>query len=111
MRSTCENVNKIYKFHIQNYEKCEKNQGAFCEELNNFKEAYNNKRSKATYCAGLSQILPPTEVDNSFAKEKKNEINKIEKEKTECLENILDEVNENCEESFHNIGYKSQRET
>ncbi|SBS96051.1 PIR Superfamily Protein, partial [Plasmodium malariae] len=52
-----------------------------------------------------------TLLHSRLQRKKINEINKIEKEKTECLENILEEVNENCEGSFHNIGYPSQRDT
>ncbi|KAI4840538.1 uncharacterized protein MKS88_000144 [Plasmodium brasilianum] len=104
MRSTCENVNKIYKFYIQNYEKCEKNhQLAFCEELNDFKEAYNSKKGKFTPVKTL--------LHSCLQRKKINEINKIEKEKTECLENILEEVNGDCEGSLHNIGYQSKRDT
>ncbi|SBS94084.1 PIR Superfamily Protein, partial [Plasmodium malariae] len=73
--STCNKIKLCYQFYIQHYEECQKKSNdAFCEELNNFKKAYDDKMNKFTPCEGLpqtlpqieqtsTQILPPTKVD------------------------------------------------
>ncbi|SBT85892.1 PIR protein [Plasmodium malariae] len=55
----CSDINNLYSLYKSNYEKCQKNSDdAFCEELSNFKEAYENKMKTLTPCDGLPITLP-----------------------------------------------------
>ncbi|KAI4839613.1 hypothetical protein MKS88_002170 [Plasmodium brasilianum] len=76
--STCNKIEECYQFYIQHYKECQKKSNdAFCEELINFKNAYDEKMNKLTPCNGLphtlpqleqtsAQILPPKEEDYLF---------------------------------------------
>ncbi|KAI4840531.1 hypothetical protein MKS88_001260 [Plasmodium brasilianum] len=63
----CSKIQECYSFYIEHYDKCQKNSNdAFCEELINFKKAYDNKMSTVNPCPGLPHILPPTNTDYIF---------------------------------------------
>ncbi|SBT85517.1 PIR protein [Plasmodium malariae] len=58
----CKSVRECYNIYNDNYNKCQKNSNdPFCEELINFKYAYDDKMNKFTPCEGLPQTLPQTE--------------------------------------------------
>ncbi|SCN11998.1 PIR protein [Plasmodium malariae] len=63
----CSNIQKCYNFYNDNYKECQKKKNdAFCEELINFKNAYDDKMNKFNPCKGLPQTLPPKEIDYLF---------------------------------------------
>ncbi|KAI4833798.1 PIR protein [Plasmodium brasilianum] len=74
----CINIKKCYNFYNDNYKECQRNnEGLFCEELNNFKKAYDDKMNKLSPCIGLPKTLPqieqtstkiltPTKEDDAF---------------------------------------------
>ncbi|SCP02966.1 PIR protein [Plasmodium malariae] len=73
----CNNIKNLYSIYKDNYEKCPINSNdPFCEELINFKKAYDDKMHKLSPCKDLpktlphieqtSQILPPTKEDDAF---------------------------------------------
>ncbi|SBT01358.1 PIR Superfamily Protein, partial [Plasmodium malariae] len=64
----CKSVRECYNFYNDNYKECQKNSNdPFCEELINFKNAYDDKMNIFTPCEGLPQTLPPKEeVDCLF---------------------------------------------
>ncbi|SCP03059.1 PIR protein [Plasmodium malariae] len=133
----CNKIQECYNFYIEHYDKCQKNkEDAFCEELSNFKKAYDNKMLKVAPCSGLPHILPPTQVDYIFvaslttsvalltlftlfflykftplkswlhSRLKRKTIIELEEETTNFLQNIQEEVNRIHGESFHNISYQ-----
>ncbi|SBS95161.1 PIR Superfamily Protein [Plasmodium malariae] len=56
----CNSVRQCYNFYNDNYKKCQgNNESSFCEELTNFKKAYENKMKTLTPCDGLPKTLPP----------------------------------------------------
>ncbi|KAI4839071.1 PIR protein [Plasmodium brasilianum] len=56
----CNSVTACHGIYMNNYEECQKNSNdAFCEELTNFKKAYENKMKTLTPCDGLPKTLPP----------------------------------------------------
>ncbi|KAI4836002.1 PIR protein [Plasmodium brasilianum] len=58
----CESVRECYNFYNNNYKECQQNSNdPFCEELINFKNAYDDKMNKFTPCEGLPKILPQIE--------------------------------------------------
>ncbi|SBT00258.1 PIR Superfamily Protein, partial [Plasmodium malariae] len=60
--STCNKIELCYQFYIQHYEECQKKSNdAFCEELINFKKAYDYKMSKLSPCNDLPKTLPQIE--------------------------------------------------
>ncbi|SBS92849.1 PIR Superfamily Protein, partial [Plasmodium malariae] len=132
----CNKIQESYNFYIKHYDKCQKNkEDAFCEELSNFKKAYDNKMRNVAPCSGLPHILPPTQVDYIFvaslttsialltlftlfflykftplkswlhSRLKRKTIIELEEETTNFLQNIQ-EVNRIHGESFHNISYQ-----
>ncbi|KAI4836217.1 hypothetical protein MKS88_004005 [Plasmodium brasilianum] len=74
----CNSVRECYNFYNDNYKECQKKSNdPFCEELMNFKKAYDYKMNKLSPCNGLpqtlpqieqtsTQILPPTKEDYVF---------------------------------------------
>ncbi|SBT86383.1 PIR protein [Plasmodium malariae] len=63
----CNKIQECYNFYTEHYDKCQKNSNdAFCEELINFKKAYDNKMSTVNPCPRLPYILPPTNTDYIF---------------------------------------------
>ncbi|SBT85653.1 PIR protein [Plasmodium malariae] len=66
--SICNNIKRLYSFYNDNYKECQKKTNdPFCDELINFKNAYDDKMNKFTPCEGLPQTLPPKEeVDYLF---------------------------------------------
>ncbi|SBS96092.1 PIR Superfamily Protein [Plasmodium malariae] len=63
----CNNNQECYNLYIENYKYCKiYREDAFCEELINFKEAYDNKMSILITCSGLPRILPPKKVEYVF---------------------------------------------
>ncbi|SBT85632.1 PIR protein [Plasmodium malariae] len=133
----CNKIQECYNFYIEHYDKCQKNkEDAFCEELSNFKKAYDNKMLKVAPCSGLPYILPPTQVDYIFVASlttsvalltlftlfflykftplkswlhsglKRKTIIELEEETTNFLQNIQEEVSRIHGESFHNISYQ-----
>ncbi|SBS96289.1 PIR Superfamily Protein, partial [Plasmodium malariae] len=133
----CNQIQDCYNFYIDHYDKCQKNkEDAFCEELSNFKKAYDNKMRNVAPCSGLPHILPPTQVDYIFvaslttsvalltlftlfflykftplkswlhSRLKRKTIIELEEETTKFIQNIQEEVNRIHGESFHNISYQ-----
>ncbi|SBS92047.1 PIR Superfamily Protein [Plasmodium malariae] len=133
----CNQIQHCYNFYINHYDKCQKNkEDAFCEELSNFKKAYDNKMRKVAPCSGLPHILPLTQVDYIFVVSlttsvalltlftlfflykftpvkswlhchlKRKTIIELEEETTKFIQNRQEEVNRIHEESFHNISYQ-----
>ncbi|SBS98116.1 PIR Superfamily Protein, partial [Plasmodium malariae] len=63
----CNNIKNLYNIYENNYEKCQKKKNdPFCEELTNFKKAYDYKMSKLSPCKDLPKTLPPKEEDYLF---------------------------------------------
>ncbi|SBT00811.1 PIR Superfamily Protein, partial [Plasmodium malariae] len=74
----CNDIKSLYSFYKNHYEECQKKSNdAFCEELINFKNAYEDKMNKFSPCNDLPktlpqieqtsiQILPPTKEDYVF---------------------------------------------
>ncbi|KAI4834119.1 PIR protein [Plasmodium brasilianum] len=74
----CKNIEECYNFYNDNYKQCQKKRNdAFCEELVNFKKAYDYKMCKLSPCNDLpktlsqieqtsTQTLPPTKEDYVF---------------------------------------------
>ncbi|SBT85434.1 PIR protein [Plasmodium malariae] len=74
----CNSVRECYNIYNDNYKKCQINSNdPFCEELINFKKAYDNKMDKLSPCKDLpktlphieqasTQILPPKKEDYVF---------------------------------------------
>ncbi|SBS92278.1 PIR Superfamily Protein, partial [Plasmodium malariae] len=58
----CKSVRECYSIYSDNYKKCQKNSNdPFCEELINFKKAYDYKMSKLSPCNDLPRTLPQIE--------------------------------------------------
>ncbi|KAI4841149.1 hypothetical protein MKS88_000384 [Plasmodium brasilianum] len=63
----CNNIKKCYTFYNANYKACQgNNESLFCEELNNFKEAYDDKMDKLSPCSGLPKTLPQIEQTSTI---------------------------------------------
>ncbi|SCN12008.1 PIR protein [Plasmodium malariae] len=137
----CNKIQECYNFYIKHYDKCQKNkENAFCEELSNFKKAYDNKMRKVAPCSSLPHILPPTQVDYIFvtslttsialltlftlfflykftplkswlhSRLKRKTIIELEEETTNFLQNIQEEVDRIHGKSFHNISYQPRKD-
>ncbi|SCN12445.1 PIR protein [Plasmodium malariae] len=66
----CNDINNLYSFYNNNYEECQKNSDdAFCEELSNFKEAYEHKMKMLTPCDRLPKTLTPILLQPSSPEE------------------------------------------
>ncbi|KAI4841355.1 hypothetical protein MKS88_000596 [Plasmodium brasilianum] len=59
----CNKIVECQTFYKNNYQECEQNRdNTFCEELINFKKAYDNNMLTVTPWCGLPHILQPTQV-------------------------------------------------
>ncbi|SBS99503.1 PIR Superfamily Protein, partial [Plasmodium malariae] len=56
----CQSAQGCYDLYIRYYIECEEsNSNEFCEELNNFREAYNKQMINVTACPNVPRILEP----------------------------------------------------
>ncbi|SBT85899.1 PIR protein [Plasmodium malariae] len=62
----CKNITNLYSFYKNNFEECQRNnKGLFCEELNNFKKAYDDKMNTLSPCIDLPKTLPQIEQSST----------------------------------------------
>ncbi|SBS99878.1 PIR Superfamily Protein [Plasmodium malariae] len=74
----CNGIKDLYSFYKNNYEECQgNNESLFCEELNNFKEAYDDKMKKLSPCKGLPQTLPQIEQTSAQILPPKKEVDSL----------------------------------
>ncbi|SBS93676.1 PIR Superfamily Protein, partial [Plasmodium malariae] len=58
----CKSVTECHEIYMNNYQECQnKSNDSFCEELINFKNAYDYKMNNFTPCNGLPLTLPQIE--------------------------------------------------
>ncbi|SBS94556.1 PIR Superfamily Protein [Plasmodium malariae] len=63
----CKSVKECYNIYNDNYKKCQKNSNdPLCEELINFKYAYDDKMDKLSPCIGLPKTLPQIEQTSTI---------------------------------------------
>ncbi|SBT85609.1 PIR protein [Plasmodium malariae] len=63
----CKCVKECYNIYNDNYKKCQKNSNdPLCEELINFKYAYDDKMDKLSPCIGLPKTLPQIEQTSTI---------------------------------------------
>ncbi|SBT01181.1 PIR Superfamily Protein, partial [Plasmodium malariae] len=63
----CDKIKDCHKFYVDNYKDCVgKERNPFCEELHNFKKAYEYKMRDVTACVNVPQFLPPEKRDYVF---------------------------------------------
>ncbi|SBS94763.1 PIR Superfamily Protein [Plasmodium malariae] len=63
----CNNIEECYNFYNDNYKQCQKKRNdAFCEELINFKKAYDDKMNKLSPCNDLPKTLPQIEQTSTI---------------------------------------------